>query len=273
MGLPSSLRLGFIGAGRMATALARGFVAAGLVQGEQIWASDISTAASQQFAEACGGRIVDDNSQLVATADLLFVAVKPQQVPEVLSQVRGKLAARHLVISIAAGVTLEQMAARSGPAPRLVRVMPNTPCLVGQGASAYCLGQNASAADGRLVSDLFSAVGQAWQVPEKLFDAVTGLSGSGPAFVFLMIEALGDGGVLAGLPRELATALAAQTVRGSAELVLSAGQHPGVLKDQVASPGGTTIAGLQVLEQAAVRAAFMAAVEAASRRSKELGQA
>jgi pyrroline-5-carboxylate reductase len=155
---------------------------------------------------------------------------------------------------------------------RLVRVMPNTPCLVGQGACGYCLGENATAEDGRLVEQLLGSVGLAYRVDEKLLDAVTGLSGSGPAFVYMVVEALSDGGVRMGIPRPVATALAAQTVRGAAEMVLATGEHTGVLKDRVTSPGGTTIAGIQALESGGLRAALMAAVEAATRRSIELGK-
>ena len=152
-----------------------------------------------------------------------------------------------------------------------MRVMPNTPCLVGQSASGYCRGPGATDDDARYVGELLGAVGRAFELDEKLLDAVTGLSGSGPAFVYVVIEALSDGGVLVGLPRDVATALAAQTVRGAAEMVLQSGEHPGVLKDRVASPGGTTIAGLQALESGGMRAAVIAAVEAATRRSMELG--
>jgi pyrroline-5-carboxylate reductase len=192
----------------------------------------------------------------------------------VLRELHGRLGPETLAVSIAAGMKLSTLAeglgaAASGP-PRLVRVMPNTCCLVSQGASAYCLGPGASEADGRLVEELLSAVGRAWPVEEKLMDAVTGLSGSGPAYVFLAIEALADGGVLAGLPRPIALALAAQTVRGAAEMVLSSQEHPAALKDRVTSPGGTTIAGLEVLEQAGVRGALIRAVAAAARRSAEL---
>jgi pyrroline-5-carboxylate reductase len=166
---------------------------------------------------------------------------------------------------------LAKIAASLAAGVRLVRVMPNTPCLVGQSASGYSLGPGTNASDAQLINVLLSSVGKAFQLEEVLLDAVTGLAGSGPAYVFLVIEALSDGGVAAGLPREVAATLAAQTVRGAAEMVLQSGLHPAALKDQVASPGGTTMAGLEVLEKAAVRAALMGAVQAAARRSMELG--
>ncbi len=210
--------------------------------------------------------------QVATQQDVLFLAVKPQQIAQALGNLRGKVGPGKLVVSIAAGVRLATLAEGLGnTAVPLVRVMPNTPCLVGQGASAYCLGSHATEEHGRLVKQLLEAVGIAFPVDEKLLDAVTGLSGSGPAFVYVMIEALSDGGVRMGLPRNVATALAAQTVRGAAEMVLRTGEHPGVLKDRVTSPGGTTIAGIQALEAGGLRAALMAAVEAAARRSAELG--
>ncbi|MCA9100921.1 MAG: pyrroline-5-carboxylate reductase, partial [Planctomycetales bacterium] len=179
---------------------------------------------------------------------------------------------RHLIVSIAAGVTLETLVELAGGAPRYVRVMPNTPCLIGQGASGYCLGPGADATDGALVKRMLEACGAAYEVSESLLDAVTGLSGSGPAFVYVLIDALADGGVRAGLPRDVAIGLAARTVRGAADMVLTTGRHPAALKDEVTSPGGTTIAGLQALEDRSVRAAMIAAVEAATRRSQELGR-
>jgi len=203
-------------------------------------------------------------------AEVLFLATKPQQIRAALAELRGAADGK-LVISIAAGIKLATLAAALDKA-RLVRVMPNTPCLVGQSASAYALGPRATPADGQLVAELLGAVGIAFAVEEKLLDAVTGLSGSGPAFVYVMIEALSDGGVRMGLPRDVATALAAQTLRGAAQMVLETGEHPSVLKDRVASPGGTTIAGLQALESGGLRGTLMAAVEAATRRSIELAQ-
>ena len=266
-------RIGFIGAGQMATALGEGFVRAGLVSGAELIASDPSSEARERFARATGGQTVDDNAEVAGRADVLFLAVKPQQMVRVAAELKGKLGPDLLVISIAAGIRLSVLAQGFGEKVRLVRVMPNTPCLVGKGACGYCLGGTATPADGQLVQQLLSAVGLAFEVEEKLLDAVTGLSGSGPAFVYVIIEALSDGGVRMGLPRAVASALAAQTVLGAAQMVLSTGDHPGVLKDRVASPGGTTIAGLQALEQAGLRGGLMAAVEAATRRSLEYGSA
>jgi pyrroline-5-carboxylate reductase len=178
----------------------------------------------------------------------------------------------HLVISIAAGVSLSRLEGALEPGIRVVRTMPNTPALVGAGALAYALGTSATASDGTLVRRLFSAVGLAIEVKENLLDAVTGLSGSGPAYGYLMVEALSDGGVAAGLPRDVATRLAAQTLLGAAKMVLETGQHPGALKDMVTSPGGTTIEGLHELEKANVRAALMNAVRAAAAKARQLGQ-
>jgi pyrroline-5-carboxylate reductase len=256
----------------MATALAGGWLRAGLAERESLLASDPLEAAREKFTQATGCRAVADNQAVAAQSDVLVLAVKPQHVAAALDELKGRAVAGKLVISIAAGVTLEALSRGLGSQARLIRVMPNTPCLVGQGASAFCLGPGATADDGRFVDELLCAVGRAVQVPEAWLDAVTGLSGSGPAFVFLMIEALSDGGVKAGLPRDVATLLAAQTVRGAAEMVLATGEHPAALKDGVASPGGTTIAGLAALEAGAARHALMAAVEAATNRSRELGR-
>jgi pyrroline-5-carboxylate reductase len=190
-----------------------------------------------------------------------------------LHEIRSTLSDRHLLVSIAAGIGLRQLVESLGPERRLIRVMPNTPCLVGASASGYAPAEAATAEDVALVDLLLNAVGRAFRVPEGLLDVVTGLSASGPAFVYVMIEALSDGGVRMGLPRDVATALAAQTVFGSAKMVLETKLHPGALKDMVASPAGTTIAGLHALERGGFRAALMDAVEAATRRSMELGKA
>ncbi len=262
--------IGFIGAGQMATALGEGFVRAGLVEASQIVASDPSVDARERFADATGGQTVDGNAEVARRAEIIFLAVKPQQIAAVLAELKGSLRSDVLVVSIAAGVRTAALAQGLGEEVRLVRVMPNTPCLVGQGASAFCLGASATPADADLIQKLLSAVGLAIEVEEKLLDAVTGLSGSGPAFVYVIVEALSDGGVRMGLPRAVASSLAAQTVLGAAQMVLATGEHPSVLKDRVASPGGTTIAGLQALEEGGLRAALMAAVQAATERSIEL---
>lgn len=265
-------RVGFIGAGKMATALARGWCQAHVARPDQIFASDVLPEARTQFSQATGAVAVDSNAEVVRRAEILILAVKPQHFRAVLTDIAPHIGAQHLVISIAAGIALETMTGILGPERRVVRVMPNTPCLVGASASAYSLGGKATVDDARLVERLLTAVGRAFKVPETLLDAVTGLSGSGPAFVCLVIEALADGGVKAGLPRDVALQLAAQTVLGTARLVLETGQHPAALKDAVASPGGTTIAGLHELERGGLRGTLISAVEAAARRSRELAE-
>jgi pyrroline-5-carboxylate reductase len=271
--MTAPLSVGFLGAGQMATALAKGWAAAGLIDPAKSLASDPYPGARSKFAQETGLRVGPAAAPVASEAGVLILAVKPQQMAVVLDELRPLLDPnRHLVVSIAAGVTLGQLAAGLGETVRLVRVMPNTPCLVGASASGYAPGPSAKPEDAQLVARLFGAVGTAVQVPETLLDAVTGLSGSGPAFVYVMIEALADGGVRVGLTRDVALKLAAQTVLGSAKMVLETGQHPGALKDMVASPGGTTIAGLHALERAGFRAALMDAVEAATTRAQELGK-
>ncbi|NMC21899.1 MAG: pyrroline-5-carboxylate reductase, partial [Thermogutta sp.] len=202
---------------------------------------------------------------------VIFLAVKPQSMNDLLAELAGQTAPDRLIVSIAAGVSLAKMESALGKNRRVVRVMPNTPCLVGQGATGYALGSCATEEDGRLVGELLSAVGAAVRVEERLMDAVTALSGSGPAFAYLMIEALADAGVRHGLPRDTARLLAAQTLKGAAEMVLVTGTPPSVLKEQVTSPAGTTIAGLVALESAGFRGAVFAAVQAAAERSAQLG--
>lgn len=265
--------IGFIGAGQMATALAKGWFTAGLTSAERIMAADPLDAARNHFSRALGATATARNGEVISFAELIILAVKPQTMAGVLAELRSLLASHHLVVSIAAGVTLQQLHDGLGPDCRLIRVMPNTPCLVGASAAAYSPSRTATAEDIALVDRLLNAVGRAFRLPEALLDAVTGLSGSGPAFVAAAIEALADGGVRVGLPRDVALALAAQTVLGTAKMVLEANLHPAVLKDMVASPGGTTIAGLHALERGGLRAALMDAVEAATQRSKELGSA
>ncbi len=270
--MPAKLNVGFLGAGKMATALARGFVRAGLVTPKQIIASDPNEAAAAKFARETGAKTTAFNPDVVKFARVLVLAVKPDQVGPVLAEIRDRFTPEHLLVSIAAGMPLARLEADLGPGARVIRVMPNTPALVGASASAFAAGKSATAADAQLVQTLLSAVGVASQVKESLLDAVTGLSGSGPAYVCLIIEALSDGGVAAGLPREIATRLATQTVLGTAKMVMETGEHPGSLKDGVASPGGTTIEGLHELEKGGLRGILINAVRAATEKSKRLGQ-
>ena len=270
--MASKLSIGFLGAGKMATALAKGFIRAGLAAPKDVIASDVSEAACAAFAKETGGKTTAFNPDVAKFASVLILAVKPDQVSGALAEIRDTVTEKHLILSIAAGVTLAKLEAGLGGDARIIRVMPNTPALVGSSATGFALGKSAGAADAEIATKLFSAVGVAFQVKESLLDAVTGLSGSGPAYVYLFIESLSDGGVAAGLPRDIATKLAAQTVLGAAKMVLETGQHPGALKDMVTSPGGTTIEGLHELEKGKFRGTVMSAVRAASDKSKKLGQ-
>ncbi len=254
----------------MAQALIQGCLRAGLLPADAILATDVDPA-RRQAAAALGIQVLENNAAAVRQADVILLAVKPAHVSEVLHQVRAEVSPRHLVISIAAGVRLATLEAGLVPGVPVIRVMPNTPCLVGAGAAGLSPGTHARPEHLSTARALFDAVGRSVILPEPLLDAVTGLSGSGPAYGFLIIEALADGGVAAGLPREVAQLLAAQTLLGAAHMVLSTGRHPGELKDQVMSPAGTTAEGLAVLEARAVRAALRDAVVAATRRSVELG--
>lgn len=263
-------KLGIIGAGNMGTALLRGWLTAGLATPADILIAD-SAIERVQGLQREFGVMAADNQQVAARADILLLAVKPQVLPEVLAEIQPQVDGSRLVISIAAGIPLSLLADML-PSARLMRVMPNTPTLVQTGMAAIAQGPRTDAADLALTCRLFDAVGRSVVVEEKLMDAVTGLSGSGPAYVFLFLEALADGGVKMGLPRQTALELAAQTILGAAKLFLETREHPGSLKDMVTSPGGTTIAGLHVLEQGGFRGLAMTAVEAATKRSSALAQ-
>ncbi|HUF43119.1 MAG TPA: pyrroline-5-carboxylate reductase, partial [Verrucomicrobiae bacterium] len=265
-------KIGVIGAGKIGSAIARGVIRAGLANKASVMASDVSAALRQAVGAELGVKTTADNCELCDFADIVIIAVKPQIVDPVAREIARKLGKTKLLVSVAAGVPLARIEAELERGARVVRVMPNMPCVVGAGAAGYAGGKNATSADLEKVGAILNSFGVGMAVEEKYLDAVTGLSGSGPAFVYAAIEALSDGGVLAGLPRELATTLAAQTVLGSARMVLETGQHPGVLKDQVTSPAGTTIAGLHALERGAFRAALLDAVRAAALRSAELGE-
>jgi pyrroline-5-carboxylate reductase len=256
----------------MATALAKGLITSGFAATGSVIASDPLDESRDAFARETGAKTTASNADVAAASEVVVLAVKPQTMPGVLAEIAGALEESHLVVSIAAGVTIGTLAGALGAQRRLIRVMPNTPCLVGASASGYSLGPAATPEDGRLVEALLVTVGIAVEVPEPLLDAVTGLSGSGPAYVYQIIEALSDGGVRMGLPRDVATRLAAQTLLGAAKMVLQTGEHPGALKDAVTSPGGTTIAGIAALERNGLRSALIEAVEAATLRSRELGR-
>jgi pyrroline-5-carboxylate reductase len=254
----------------MARALAEGFVQRAGVAAVDVTAADCSAEARTAFQRVVPGTQVTPDNRVAAASDVVVLALKPQHMAAVLEEI-NPIDPDRLVVSIAAGVTLEQLCEGLGT-QRIVRVMPNTPALIGAGASGFCRATGASAADGSLVRRLLEAVGRCWELPESLMDAVTGLSGSGPAFVFLFIEALSDGGVRMGLPRDVARELATQTVLGAAQLAAAGSEHPAQLKDRVTSPGGTTIAGLHALERGAFRGLVMSAVQAATERSRELSR-
>jgi pyrroline-5-carboxylate reductase len=264
-------KIAFIGGGHMAEAMIGGLLAGGLCGPDSLWASDPVPGRRDRLKSQFAVRVGADNRQAVAWADVAVLAVKPQSVPEVLTEIGGAL--HHvLVISIAAGVTTQTIAKQASAGTRIIRAMPNMPALVREGMTALAYSEGVTEEDMVIGRSMFEAVGRVIPIEERLMDAVTGLSGSGPAYVFQAIEALADGGVKMGLPRQTAELLAAQTVLGAAKMVLESGDHPAKLKDRVASPGGTTIAGLHQLEQGRFRATLMGAVEAATKRSQELAR-
>ena len=269
----ASRRVGFIGCGAMAEALAGGLVAAG-IEPSRLVASDVAPTQRSRFEERLGVKTSSENREVVASCDVVVLAVKPGVVASVLRELSDVPESRScLWISIAAGVSLRTLSSALPDGARIVRAMPNTPALVRAGATGLCANPFAGAEDRAAAEALFRAVGTVWTAPEEsLLDAVTGLSGSGPAYVFVILDALSDAGVRVGLPRDVASELALQTVYGAARLALESGRPPAALKDQVTSPGGTTIAGLERLEAGGLRAALYDAVAAATARSRELAE-
>jgi len=292
---PLPQRIGFIGGGKMAMALAKGFMADGLVSPSQVFASapsDKNLALWRQL----GATTSHKNSEVIKAVDIVFLAVKPHIFPSVVDSWRNEVRAgsttaaataddmqaatflcsdSKLFVSVMAGVNCQKLydnLAGIVPNPRIIRSAPNTPALVGCGSSAFSLGRGATKEDGDVIKQLLSSVGMCELVPEHLLDAVGGVSGCGPAFVYTIIEGLADGGVCQGLPRDMAIKFAAQMVMGSAKMVLETGKHTGQLKDEVTSPGGTTIRGIQVIDRAGVRGTMMDAVQAAVTRAVELGK-
>jgi pyrroline-5-carboxylate reductase len=257
----------------MGTALVQGAIRAGVVAAAEITGCDPYEKSREAFAEATGATVTADIGEMAAASEVILLCTKPLDVPKALADAARVAAGQpRLVISIAAGVTLAALEAAATENFRIIRAMPNTPALVGQGAAGYCLGSRAAADDAKIAQSLLGSVGLAVETPERLMDAVTGLSGSGPAYIYVVIDALADGGVRAGIPRADAVRLAAQTVLGAATMVLETGEHPAVLKDMVTSPGGTTIAGLAALEKHGLRNALIEAVTAATQRATELGK-
>lgn len=269
MGSPLSKKIAFVGGGQMAEAIIAGLLAGNVCRPEALWATDRLPARCDLLKSRFGVRVGSDNRQAAAWADVVILAVKPQVLPAVVQDLTADLH-RVLVISIAAGVTIQAIVNHAPSARRVIRAMPNMPALVREGMTALAWSGTLSDDDQRMGHAVFEAVGRVVSIEERLMDAVTGLSGSGPAYVFQAIEALADGGVKMGLPRQTAEVLAAQTVFGAAKMVLESGDHPAKLKDRVASPGGTTIAGLHRLEEGRFRATLMGAVEEATKRSQEL---
>lgn len=265
-------KVGFLGAGNMGEAMIRGLLKAGIVPAEDIFATDVRLDRLQQLGKLYGIHTLSDNSLLVKRVDVVILAVKPQIIHPVLKEVAPAVTPKKLVISVAAGVPTAALRADLPRGVRLIRVMPNTPALVLEGMTAVAKADGLQKGDLETAEEIFGAVGRVVVLEEEALDAVTGLSGSGPAYVALMIEALTDGGVKVGLDRLTAMTLAAQTVLGSAKLLIETGAHPGQLKDMVTSPGGTAIAGIAALEEGGVRRTLISAVERATLRSRELGR-
>jgi pyrroline-5-carboxylate reductase len=266
-------KIGVIGAGKIGSAIIRGIIQAGLVKKENVLASDVSDALRQAIAKELSVKTTADNREVCDFADIVVLAVKPQIVEPVAREIGKRLGHAKLLVSVAAGVPLVRLETHLEPSARVVRVMPNLPCVVGAGAAGFAGGAHATAADLEKVGAILNSFGVGVAVEEKSLDAVTGLSGSGPAYVFLFMEALADGAVRMGLTREVALKLAMQTVYGAAQLALASNKHLGELKDEVASPGGTTIAGIHALEKGGFRGIVMDAVVSATQQSQALGRA
>ena len=264
-------KIGFIGAGNMAEALIKGVLANRLYTKDEVIASEIYEARRKQISDELGIKVVASSDEVIKSADFIILAVKPQQVKDVLTASKDSFTDKHLLMSIAAGVKISTLKSYV-PDCKIVRVMPNQPCMVLASASAFSCGSDVKAPEKDKVKAVLDAVGISMEVKEDLLDAVTGLSGSGPAYAYMIIEALADGGVLMGLPRDVSVKLAAQTLLGAAKTILETGEQPGKMKDIVCSPGGTTIEAVKVLEDYGIRAAMIAAVTASAEKSKELGK-
>jgi len=265
-------KIGVIGGGKMGSALIGGILSRDLIPAANVTVSDVAEERREDLKKTFGVNASDDNRKTVKVADIVILAVKPQNMAEILQETAGAFDKETLIISIAAGISTSYIEGYLKKGARVIRVMPNTPAMIGEGATAITSGTNAAEGDIALARYIFEAVGITVSVKEDLMDAVTGLSGSGPAYGFVIIDALASGGVNMGLSRDVALKLTAQTLLGAAKLCLKGDKHPAELRDMVTSPGGTTIAGLKAMEEGKLRATMMAAVEAATERSKELGK-
>lgn len=267
--------LGFIGAGKMAQAIADGLVKQGLIKPSDIYAAAPTERNLKSWKDK-GMNVTHQNDNIVRNCKIIFLAVKPQYLNEALSAITpAEDKTPRLFVSVIAGISstaLEEALLKKHPLARVVRAMPNTPLLVGAGCSVLCGGSTSGRQDIQIVKGLLSELGLCLEIKENMMSGAGAIAGCGPAFIYMMIEAIADGGVNMGVPRDMAQQLAAQTMLGAAQMVLKTGQHPGQLKDEVCSPGGSTIAGVQVLENRAIRSAMMAAVEASTLRSIELGK-
>jgi len=269
-------KIGFIGGGNMAEALVKGILASSLVASKDIFISDLISDRLKYLSKEYKVKTTADNRELVQKSDILVLAVKPQTIKKVLESFLDLVDSSKNLISVAAGISInlieDTLDVKGTKKISVIRAMPNTPALVQEGATAICGSKHSSKLDMKIAHHIFKAIGQTVDIEETHMDAVTGLSGSGPAYIFMIIEALSDAGVKVGLSREVSNLLTIQTILGSAKLVRDGGKHPGELKDMVTSPGGTTISGLHMLEEGGIRNALMNAVEMATQRSKELGK-
>lgn len=264
------MRLGFIGCGNMATAIIQGIIKKGLVAPEDILGSNTTSEHAAKTGELLGIETTTDNKQVAGRSDIVFLCVKPQQYEEVIAQIADHLHERQILVSIAPGKTLAWLGEQIGHPAKVIRVMPNTPALVGEGMTTFCTGDLVTPEDAKIVQELLESFGMAIEIKEPLMDAASAVGGSSPAYVYMFIEALADGGVAEGLPRNAALTIAAQAVLGSAKMVLETGKHPGQLKDEVCSPGGSTIEGVEELESGAFRAAVMGAIRACTAKARNL---
>lgn len=264
-------KIGFIGAGTMAKAIIKGLLNSGIIPKNNVSASEISQEIAKKASDETGVKVITNNAELVKSSDVIILCVKPHLIKTVLSELTDCFDKNKLIVSIAAGVSSGAIENHINSDIPVIRVMPNTPVLIKEGMSAVCKGKYASAQDINLVLELFKATGRCIEVEEKLINAVTGISGSGPAFIYLIIDALADGGVKMGLKKETALELAAQTAIGAAKMVLDTGKHPAVLKDEVATPGGCTIAGLSVMENEHVRSSLIKTVQETAKKASDMG--